>query len=251
MKIRDAFLVALPLLATTPLVAQNDCAVQTIACGETKNGSLSAQDCPFGDGTFFDFYTFSGAAGFEVTTTMTSTAIDGVLILENPAGETVATDDDSAGGVNARIVYQLTAAGNWAIIANTEAAAQTGPYSLSLTCEAPPLPDGAFLTTPELPNFRFKVRINDTFAGVKEGNCPSETLCISGAISGRSEIFVRIVGPKPNGFLWPNLIKFSTSKVEVWIQQVSTGVVKYYQLPGANAASSELPGLFDRTGFRP
>jgi hypothetical protein len=62
---------------------------------------------------------------------------------------------------------------------------------------------------------------------------------------------VRVVGPKPNGFLWPTLVKFTTSTVEVWIEQVSSGDVQYYRLPGATPGSSDLPGLFDRRGFRP
>jgi hypothetical protein len=59
------------------------------------------------------------------------------------------------------------------------------------------------------------------------------------------------VGPRPNGFLWPILVKFSTSTVEVWIEQLGTAELQYYRLEGATPGSSELPGLFDRTGFEP
>jgi len=64
-------------------------------------------------------------------------------------------------------------------------------------------------------------------------------------------VFVRVVGPKPNGKLWPTMVKFSTSMVEVWIEQLTTGVVRYYRLDGASPGSSELQGLFDREGFSP
>lgn len=60
-----------------------------------------------------------------------------------------------------------------------------------------------------------------------------------------------MVGPKPNGRLWPTLVKFTTSTVEVWIEQLSAGMVRYYRLEGATPGSSELPGLFDRGGFPP
>jgi hypothetical protein len=80
--------------------------------------------------------------------------------------------------------------------------------------------------------------------------CIAETLCLSGAIPGRSEVFVRLVGPKPNGYLWPTIVKFTTSTVEVWIEQISTGEARYYRLEGAAPGQDRLDGLFDRNGFQ-
>lgn len=71
------------------------------------------------------------------------------------------------------------------------------------------------------------------------------------AVPGRSEVFIRIVGPRPNGFLWPTLVKLGTSTVEVWIEQTSSGILRYYRLEGASPGTEALPGLFDRTGFLP
>lgn len=86
------------------------------------------------------------------------------------------------------------------------------------------------------------------------GLSPSEALADNcdaraAAVPGRSELFLRVVGPKPNGYLWPNLVRFTTSTVEVWIEQLSTGELRYYRLPGASPGSSDLSGLFDRTAF--
>lgn len=47
------------------------------------------------------------------------------------------------------------------------------------------------------------------------------------------------------------MVLFTTSRVEVWIEQVSTGVGRYYRLEGAQPASGELDGLFDRIGLLP
>lgn len=119
--------------------------------------------------------------------------------------------------------------------------------------DPPPLA-GTWLTTSELPDFQFKVRITSggtTITGVRENDCVQETLCVSGAVPGRSEVFVRVVGPRPNGFLWPNVVKFTPSQVEVWIQKLDTGEIQYYLLPGSAPDSDELPGLFDRNGFLP
>jgi hypothetical protein len=118
----------------------------------------------------------------------------------------------------------------------------------------PPPPGGPVFTSPEYPDFRFQVQIT---AGAQvqdvrqEPACIGETLCFSGAIPGRSEVFVRIVGPKPNGKLWPTIVKFTTSTVEVWIQQISTGDTKYYRIEGAAPDKDDLTGLFDRNGFTP
>jgi hypothetical protein len=120
-------------------------------------------------------------------------------------------------------------------------------------CEPPPPAEA--LSTAELPGFRFWIRFGDPATGAWWGEsepfCTPETLCVSGALAGRTEVLVRVVGPKPNGYLWPTLVKLSTSRVEVWIEQTSTGALQCYVLEGAEPGSSELPGLFDRMGFLP
>jgi hypothetical protein len=125
------------------------------------------------------------------------------------------------------------------------------PDALSDTAVGPPPPSASWLTTTALPGFRFQVRIGGNRTGVHESDCLAETLCVSGAVPGRSEVFVRIIGPRPNGFLWPNVVKFTTSRIEVWIEQTTTGQVQYYDLAPADPNAGILAGLFDRTGFLP
>lgn len=119
----------------------------------------------------------------------------------------------------------------------------------------PPPPEATWIRDPALPGFRVKVRIGQgggaTIPGTKAPACIPETICVAGALPDRAELFVRVVGPKPNGRLWPTLVKFSTSPIEVWIEQLSTGERRYYRLAGASPGVDELPGLFDRTGFSP
>lgn len=119
----------------------------------------------------------------------------------------------------------------------------------------PALPDGPYLGTSRLPDFRYKVRITGggpPIAAVQESDCLSETACLSGAVPGRSEVFIRVVGPRPNGYLWPNFTKFTQSKVEIWIEQISTGGLEYYQLDAAAGPTDDsLTGLFDRLGWLP
>ncbi len=118
----------------------------------------------------------------------------------------------------------------------------------------PPPPENEYFTDPAYPGWKFRVVISggaQPIVGTHESMCLPETVCASGAIAGRSEVFLRVVGPKPNGKLWPTLVKFTTSQVDVWIRQLSTGVEKHYTLGGASPGVDELPGLFDRMGFDP
>ncbi len=116
----------------------------------------------------------------------------------------------------------------------------------------PPVPP---IGLDRFPGFAFRVRIGgDEPApriGTEDPVCVPETLCVGGALPGRSEVLVRIVGPKPNGYLWPTVVRFTTATVELWIEQLATGRARYYRLPGPGPSSSELPGFFDRTGFEP
>ena len=124
------------------------------------------------------------------------------------------------------------------------------------TVAAPAPPPGPWLESPSLPGFRTKVRITAggvELAGTAVADCLGETICIAGALPARVEVFVRVVGPKPNSRLWPTLVKFSTSRVEVWLEQLSTGEIRYHAL--APAVTGErlitLQGLADRLGFQP
>ncbi len=136
--------------------------------------------------------------------------------------------------------------------ARDQVAVYNGTVHGTVAFGAPAPPSGSWLTTSQIPGFQFKVRVTagTVITGVQE-SCIAETLCVSASVPGRSEVEVRIVGPKPNGYLWPNIVKFNTSQVEVWIQQLSTGSIKYYNLPGAWPGLDDLPGLYDRTGFLP
>jgi hypothetical protein len=118
----------------------------------------------------------------------------------------------------------------------------------------PDPPSNEWMETPEIPGFRFQVRVTGGGSVIptrREDDCVPETLCVSAAVAGRSELFLRIPGPKPNGFLQPNLVKFSTSAIEAWIGQTATGQLNYYQLGTPGPASSDLTGFFDRRGFAP
>lgn len=125
--------------------------------------------------------------------------------------------------------------------------------ALSGTIEAPPPdpPAGSWLGTPQLPGYQFKVRINGAALGTQVASCVPQTLCVAGALPQRTELFLRIIGPRPNGFLWSQVVRFTTSRLEVWAQRISGGAIRYYDLPAVPADSDALPGLVDKTAFAP
>lgn len=111
------------------------CTANSIACGQTRSGSLTDDDCVITrDGSFFDAWFFSGTAGQTITASLTSSAFDAYLLLADPGSKVVAQDDNGGGGTNARIVFTLDSTGDWAVIANSLAGGETGPYTLTLSC---------------------------------------------------------------------------------------------------------------------
>lgn len=123
--------------------------------------------------------------------------------------------------------------------------------------EVPPVPDRPGTAPPALPGYRVWVDVsqrttpNDTTPGALEPDCIPETACFSGNLPGRSELFVRLIGPRPNGYFWVVLTRFTPSRVEVWVEQEATGQVNYYVLEPQGPDEVELPGLSDRTAFLP
>jgi len=105
-----------------------------ITMGQTVRGTLTEQSPEESDGTYYEQYTFTGRAGQTVQVTMRSQAVDSYLNVGRADGgafTSLATDDDGAGGNDARVVITLPSAGQYVIHANTLAPA-TGAYELTL-----------------------------------------------------------------------------------------------------------------------
>jgi len=107
----------------------------------------------------------------------------------------------------------------------------------------------------ELPGFRVWVRFSPQATAPSWGTlvepCLAQALCAAGPLPARAEVIVRLIGPKPNGFLWPQIVRFTTDQTEVWVQQKATGATRYYLLSGGSPGSETLTGRVDRHGFKP
>jgi hypothetical protein len=117
------------------------CASTSISYGQTLSGALATSDCPFGDGSYFDDFAFTGTAGQKIAVSMKSGAFDTYLLLLAPDGSTLQTDDDGGGGTDSYIpsdgtFFTLPSTGTFTIRANSIFAGATGSYTVALTLQS-------------------------------------------------------------------------------------------------------------------
>ncbi|MFS8084308.1 MAG: hypothetical protein ACMG6H_01650, partial [Acidobacteriota bacterium] len=117
------------------------CASSPISAGQTINASLTTSDCPFGDGSYFDDYSFSGTSGQQIAVSMSSSSFDTYLILLAPDGSLLKSDDDGGGGTNSYIpseggFYILPSSGTFTIRTNSIFSNATGNYSVTLMTQS-------------------------------------------------------------------------------------------------------------------
>ena len=112
----------------------------SIAMNSEVSGTLSRNDARLTDGSVYQAWTFYGSQGQMVQIDVMSDAFDAFCILQGPAGNEIARDDDSGEGLNARLSVALPVSGQYRVIANTYARNQYGRYRVRLTAGAAPGP---------------------------------------------------------------------------------------------------------------
>lgn len=104
--------------------------IGVVSAGDSVQGSIT-------NDSFMHLYDFEGQAGEEITITMEgSGGLDAYLGLFDPAGEVIAEDDDSLGGVNAVITITLPQSGTYMVAAtrsNIDEGVTAGPYTLAIS----------------------------------------------------------------------------------------------------------------------
>src|SRR5712692_4699913 len=134
-RMKPSFVALLFLAFVAPIFGADCTAISMLSCLSTTAASLSSSDCTASDNSQYHLWQFSGNAGDAVTVDMHSTAFDTYLMLLDQSGVPLAENDDASGGVtDSRITYTLTSTGTWTIVANSLAAAQSGQYTISVTC---------------------------------------------------------------------------------------------------------------------
>ncbi|MCW5826835.1 MAG: PPC domain-containing protein, partial [Gemmatimonadaceae bacterium] len=121
------------------VLAARPAAPQMLRIGQTARGRLAESDPVLRDRTAFGTWFYEGRAGEQVTITMKSADFDAFLHLGVQGGTaTLATDDDGAGGTDARITQILPRDGVYVIIANMLRPGSTGAYTLEVTSGGAP-----------------------------------------------------------------------------------------------------------------
>ena len=101
-----------------------------ISLNERVTGTLTETDSHV-------YYTFEGETGQVVTVTLESNDFDAYLTLLRPDGDTIATDDDSAGNLNARIAnFSLPESGTYTLVVSGSSGFSTGSFTLSTATAA-------------------------------------------------------------------------------------------------------------------
>jgi hypothetical protein len=106
--------------------------VGQILKGQTVTGQLSLSDARLSDNSVYQAWTYVGRAGERIQVDVMSSNFDAYVIIQNAGGVQLASDDDSGGGTNARVVFALPYAGAYRIVANTYRQGAYGTYTISV-----------------------------------------------------------------------------------------------------------------------
>lgn len=106
--------------------------VGQILRGQVVQGRLTTGDRQLADNTYFQAWTYYGQAGEAITLDVISGDFDAYAVIQDANGNVLTRDDDSGGGLNARLVFTLPATGTYRLLANTLRVGATGAYTLSV-----------------------------------------------------------------------------------------------------------------------
>ncbi len=106
---------------------------RALTLGQTMNSELTSEDQRLEDGSYYELWSFQGQAGSRVTITLRSSAFDAYLTIRDASGQSIGTDDDSAGGTDAQVTVTIPANGRIAIVANSLNEGETGAYTIQVT----------------------------------------------------------------------------------------------------------------------
>ena len=115
---------------------------RTIAIGDEIDGRLDEDSARSDSGAPADLYRFTGRAGQRVAISLKADDFDSYLELFDASHNSLATDDDGGGELNARLTFVLPEDGDYLIEARGFSDA-TGRYDLKLEEVAPPPPPTA------------------------------------------------------------------------------------------------------------
>ena len=127
----------MPLILLCLFLASDASAQTRLEFGREATAEIMASDMQLDDGSFYQEFVFAATAGATVVITARTTNFDAFLDLgrydANYKWQSLATDDDSGGGRDARLRFTVPADGEYVVRANTLNSNRTGRYTILLT----------------------------------------------------------------------------------------------------------------------
>lgn len=109
------------------------CTANSLSLGAVLNGILTYTACQYYDNTFADIYQFAVVDGTKpVNISATSAQFDSFLILMDAKGNVLSTDDNSAGGLDARLSTLLDPGNYYLVVKPAADPAESGRYQLTI-----------------------------------------------------------------------------------------------------------------------
>ena len=106
-----------------------------LSIGSSVSGSLTDDDPTLDDDSHYDLWTYHGQSGETLRATLRSTDFDAYLSVGQMDGDDfteIESDDDGAGGTDAKLTVTLPADGDYIVRVNSLSEGETGDYSLLL-----------------------------------------------------------------------------------------------------------------------
>ena len=100
--------------------------------GRAVDSRLSSFDQEVADGRYREIWAYQARAGQRVVVTMLSGDMDAYLRVAQRDGSVIASDDDGAGGTDARVEFEAPDAGDYLIVATTFSSGEQGSYQIHL-----------------------------------------------------------------------------------------------------------------------
>jgi hypothetical protein len=230
----------------------NSCTMfQTIACGQTLDGSLTDSDCMV-DGTAIVYYDFDGTNGEAITATLTSSAFAPFLELISPTGSNKTSNSSSTPG-STSVQLTLDSTGKWQLGAtNNSTSLQTGAFTINLTCGSPPPPKCPLNSaTLCLNDSRFSVTATYNAGSSGSGNAQAVDLTTDTGYlwffeASNVEVVIKVIdGCALNGKYWVFAGGLTNVAVDITVTDTQTGISKMYK----NPANTEFEPIEDTSAF--
>ncbi|HET6765329.1 MAG TPA: pre-peptidase C-terminal domain-containing protein [Longimicrobiaceae bacterium] len=128
---------AYELSSTSTGIARNPQPAMTgtpipITAGQTLSGTITAANPMASDSSYYQDYRYEGHRGESMTITLKSKAFDSWLVVSQPGGYFMLSDDDSGGYRDSKLTFTFPADGTYLIRANTLGKREIGDYTLQV-----------------------------------------------------------------------------------------------------------------------